>query len=340
MYHDQPVYDVHGHVSVPQLANVYVATLLATNSLVKSPLLSGGGGPSTEEYRAAAQRHVDYLDERDIDVQIIGPRPFMVLGQVLEPYSMKLWTEHVNATIAQQVAFFPDRFLGAAMLPQDSDAPDASHMLETLRSCVVDQGFVACYVSPDPKGERTTPGLNEPYWYPLYAACSELSVPIIIHGTNTRDKRHYVVPQNYQLGFVMEQFLATQILSHSEVFQHFPELRVIVCHCGGALNRFLASDSHRSQRDLSNNLFFDTCAHDVDFLTAAIRQNGVANTAFGTEAPGSGGAKRQAGEGPGKTGDDLIPVLDSFEWLSDAERLAILHDNPLRLVPAFANAKA
>ena len=340
MYHDHPVYDVHGHVTVPQASHSFVATLLATNSLVHSPLLTGGAGPSLEDYREAAQRHVTYMDERDIDVQVIGPRPFMVLGQVLQPYSMKLWAEHVNATIAQQVELFPDRFLGAAMLPQDSDAADASHMVETLRSCVTERGFVAAYLAPDPKGERSTPGLNEAYWYPLYENCVDLSVPIIIHGTNTSDPRHYIVPQNYQLGFVMEQYLATQILSHSDVFERFPALQVIVCHCGGALQRFLKSDSHRSQRDLSNNLFFDTCAHDLDFLTAAIRQNGVANTAFGTEAPGSGGATRQAGEGPGKTGDDLVPVLDSFEWLSDADRKAILHDNPLRLVPAFANAKA
>jgi predicted TIM-barrel fold metal-dependent hydrolase len=339
VFHDQLVFDVHGHVSVPQAANVYATTLLATNSLVRSPLLSGAAGPSTEDYRRAAANHVAYMDERAIDVQIIGPRPFMVLGQALQKHSTKLWTEHVNATIAQQVEFFPDRFLGGAMLPQDSDAPDSSHMLETLRHCVLEQGFVAAYVSPDPKGLRSTPGLNEPYWFPLYESCIELGVPIIIHGTNTLDPRHYIVPQNYQLGFVMEQFLAQQILSHSDVFDRYPELRVIICHCGGALNRFLKSDSHLSQRDLSNNLFFDTCAHDVDFLTAAIRQHGIQRTVFGTEAPGSGGAKRQPGEGPGISGDDIIPVLDSFDWLSEAEKIQILHDNPLRIVPAFANAK-
>ena len=222
MYEGVKVLDVHGHVSVPPAANAYVAQLLGSNSLVHSPLLTGGAGPSEEEYRSAAARHVAYLDARRIDVQIIGPRPFMTLGQVLPTYSMRLWAEHVNATIAQQLTFYPDRFLGAAMLPQDSTAADSSHMLETLEVAVSELGFVAAYVSPDPKGLRTTPGMNEPYWYPLYEKVVELGVPIIIHGTNTVDPRFHVVPNNYQMGFAIEQFIAWQILSHSDVFERFP----------------------------------------------------------------------------------------------------------------------
>jgi hypothetical protein len=108
-----------------------------------------------------------------------------------------------------------------------------------------------------------------------------------------------------------------------------------VHHCGGALNRFIKSDAHLSQKDLSNNLFFDTCAHDVDFLTAALHQRTVAQTVFGTEAPGSGAAVRQEGEGPGKTGDDLVPVIKSFDWLSEEDKVNIFQNNPVRLFPAF-----
>jgi predicted TIM-barrel fold metal-dependent hydrolase len=336
------VLDVHGHVSVPGSANTYAATLLATNSLNHSPLLGGrGAGPSEEQYRAAAARHVAYMDERDIDVQIIGPRPFMMLGQVMPRYSMELWTEHVNATIAQQVDFFPDRFVGACQLPQDCDAKDSAHMLSVLESSVRDHGFAATYVSPDPLGRRTTPGMNEPYWYPLYEKCVELDVAIIVHGTNTADPRHFVVPNNYQVGFVVEQFLAQQILSNSDVFERYPTLRVVICHCGGSLDRFLRSDHrHVSQKDLSGNLFYDTCAHDTDYLTAAIRQRGVAQMVFGSEAPGAGDAPRQAGEGPGKTADDLLPVLDSFDWLSAEDMTWIVNTNPSRVFPALAKFAA
>jgi predicted TIM-barrel fold metal-dependent hydrolase len=337
MYRDVKVLDVHGHVSVPAASHTFAAQLIASPSEVRSPLVTRGSfEPSSEdEYRQRAAGHVRYMDEREIDVQVIGPRPWMMLGNALSARGMRSWTEHVNATIAHQVSWHPDRFLGACQLPQDGTAPDASHMVETVETCVRDRGFAAVYVSPDPHGRRETPGMGEPYWYPLYAACVELDVPIIVHATNNADDRLWCVPAAYQLGFTTEQYYATMILSHSDVFERFPALRVIVCHCGGALSRFIKSDRHNSQKDTSANLFFDTNAYDLDFLAAAIRQHGVAQMCFGTEAPGSGRAVRHEGEGPGKTSDDLVPVIDSFEWLTAQDKRTIFHDNPARVVPAF-----
>ncbi len=334
MYGATKVLDVHGHVSVPAAANAYLALLLASNTAMPSPLSSGRGGASEEEYRQAAARHVAYLDERNIDVQLIGPRPFMELGW-MEPHLFRAWTHHVNETIAQQVRFHPDRFVGAAQLPIDSDAPDTTHVLAELDRCVDQLGFAAAYLAPDPKGERTTPGVHEAYWYPLYERCEDGQIPLIVHGTNTKDRRMAVVPHNYQLGFVLEQYLATQFFMHSDVFDRFPRLKVIVCHCGGALDRFMRSDPHVGQRDLADNLFFDTCAHDIDYLTAAIKQRTVPQVVFGTEAPGSGAAPRPAGE-PGISGDDLVPVIGSLDFLSDEEKVRIFYDNPARVVPQLA----
>jgi predicted TIM-barrel fold metal-dependent hydrolase len=335
MYNGVKVYDVHSHVSVPASSNAFLGMLIASNTLMKSPFSERGRPQATEEeFRVEAARHLAYIDDRDIDVQIIGPRPFLQVG-FMAPHLIPAWARYVNDTIHQQISFNPDRLLGAAQLPQDSDAPDTSHVLPELNRCVDEYGFVAAYLAPDPKGLRTTPGVNEPYWYPLYERCSELAVPLIVHGTNSQDQRHAPIPANYQMGFVQEQYLATQLFGHSDVFDRFPDLKVIVCHCGGALNRFIKSDVHLPQRDLSNNLFFDTCAHDVDYLTAAIKQRTVPQTLFGTEAPGSGAAVRQPGDGPGKTGDDLVPVIDSFDWLSEEDKMDIFHNNPVRIFPAF-----
>ena len=72
------------------------------------------------------------------------------------------------------------------------------------------------------------------------------------------------------------------------MFQRFPRLRVLICHCGGALNRFMPTDPHLSQKDLRANVFYDTCAHDLVFLEAVIKQRGVESMCFGTEQPGLG----------------------------------------------------
>jgi predicted TIM-barrel fold metal-dependent hydrolase len=216
MYKAVKVFDVHGHVSVPASSRGFAAALMASNTPMKSPFSEGGRDTAKEdEYRATALMHVEYMDERDIDVQIIGPRPYIMMGQ-MPKHLLGSWTRYVNDTIKQQVDFYPDRFLGACQLPQLSSADDLAHCLPELDRCVGELGFVAAYLSPDPAGVRSTPGMSEPYWYPVYARCEELGIPIIVHGTSCLDPRIAVVPQNYQLGFVIEQYLATQILSHSD----------------------------------------------------------------------------------------------------------------------------
>jgi predicted TIM-barrel fold metal-dependent hydrolase len=336
MYHDVPVLDVHGHVSVPAAANAFAVRMMATNTAADSPIGQPKAGPAqvtVEEFRAAAQRHAEYMDERNIDVQVIGPRPFMALGW-MEPHLLPAWARYVNDTIRQQCEFFPDRFLGACQLPQDSTAEDLSGCLDELNRCVTEYGFVAAYVSPDPAGRRTTPGMHEPYWYPLYERAQELGIPLIVHGTNALDPRFRVVPHNYQLSFVTEQYLAGQFLSHSDVFDRYPELKVIICHCGGALDRFIPTDDrHITQQDLSENLFYDTCGYDVNFLEAAVKQRGVDRMVFGTEAPGSGNAVRPE---TGRTSDDLVPVIDGFGFLATEDKVKIFNSNPAKVIPALA----
>jgi len=335
VYDDVPVLDVHGHVSVPMAANSFLVLMMGSNTPMDSPIGEAVAGPArvtVDDFRAAAAGHVKYLDDRNIDVQIIGPRPFLTMGW-MEPHLVPAWSRYVNDMIHQQCEFFPGRFLGACLLPQLSDAPDISHCIGELNRCVGEYGFVAAYASPDPAGRRTTPGMHEPYWHPLYERCQELDIPIIVHGTNSLDPRFRVVPHNYQLGFLLEQYLAGQFLGHSDVFERFPALRVIICHCGGALDRFIPTDHHLPQKDLSANLFYDTCGYDLVFLEAAIRQRGVDRMVFGTEAPGSGRAVRPE---TGRTSDDLVPVIGSFEFLTSADKKKIFNGNVARVVPALA----
>jgi predicted TIM-barrel fold metal-dependent hydrolase len=332
MYNGTKVLDVHGHVSTPAATRGYGFSLMASNTARRSPVFSGKDSISEEQYRNAAQRHVTIMDERDIDVQLIGPRPYTQMG-FMAPHLIPAWTEYTNDTIAQQCQMFPDRFVGAAMLPQDSDKPDTKHVLAEMDRCVNEFGFQAVYVGPDPKGLRTTPGMHEEYWYDLYAHCEELQIPIVVHGTNCQDPRHAPVPQNYQLGFMMEQFLANQLLSHTDVFKRFPGLRVVICHCGGALDRFIKTDSHLGQEDYSNNLFYDTCAYDLIFLEAAIKQRGVNRMLFGTEAPGSGSAIRPE---TGRSGDYLLEEIAKFDFLTDADRVDLIYNNIVKVFPGLA----
>ena len=52
---------------------------------------------------------------------------------------------------------------------------------------------------------------------------------------------------------------------------------------------------------------------------------------FGTEAPGSGTSVMNPETG--KPSDDLIPVIESMDFLSDEDKRKILRDNAIKLFP-------
>ncbi len=116
------------------------------------------------------------------------------------------------------------------------------------------------------------------------------------------------------------------------MFDRYPELKVVVCHCGGALSRFAPTDAHNFQRDTSNNLFFDTCIYEPIYLEAGIAQKHVSQMVFGTEAPGSG---RHVDPRTGRSGDNVLPTLQEAKYLTDADRMDIVHNNPLKVQPEF-----
>ncbi len=340
MYNGTKVLDIHAHVSAPSgNGQLIVGAMLASNSPIwADPRKSGleGRGFTDEAWAARIKTHTDLLDGHNIEAQLVGPRPYLMLGW-MQPHIMKAWARFTNHMIAKQCEMEPTRYIGATMLPQQPKAEDLSHCLDELEYCVKELDFKGVYLSPDPAGDRGSPGMDQPYWDPIYEECQKQGLVIIVHGTNCLDPRIRTIPQNYQIGFVWEQYLATQLLSHGDVFERFPELKVVVCHCGGALDRFIKTDKHLAQKDLSQNLYFDTCALDLDFLEAAIKQRTPANILFGTETPGSGAAIRPE---TGRPGDDLVPIIGAMDFLSEEEKLDIFHNNAAHVCPSLAEIAA
>jgi predicted TIM-barrel fold metal-dependent hydrolase len=298
------------------------------------------------------------LDERNIDVQMISPRPVAMMHYE-RPFIVHNWTHTTNDVIKELCDALPDRFVGIAQLPQNSEE-DTSHCVAELERSIKELGFVGALVNPDPGADRQYPGMNDEYWFPLYEACEDLDAPLIVHPSVSKDRRLDIIPSSYQYNNLTEEVLAVLLLRHSDVFQRFPRLRVVVCHCGGALDRFIPNaptsgqvgggqavgpqaaapqeSAHDDTPDLSNNLFIDSCAYDPGFLATAIKQWGVNQMIFGTEAPGSGTSDLNVETN--KPSDDLIPVFEHFDFLTNDDRRKILHDNAMRVFPLLAGTAA
>ena len=326
MFEGKKVVDVHGHMTTPPAFRGTIANWVSQNT---GPSNHGAFPEiSDEAMEGANKRHLDMLDDHNIDFQLISPRP-IAMWHWMRPHLQYDWAHFTNDTIAQIIRLHPDRFGGVAQLPQNRDL-DSSHLVEELERTVKTMGFVGALVNPDPGGDRMTPEVHEKYWYPLYEKAQELNAVLMIHPSVSYDKRWEVVPSNYQMNNVVEEYIAMQLLEHGRVFDDFPKLKVFVCHGGGALHRFIAEDYHRGQRDLSNNLWFDSCVLEKNMLEAMIKQKTPSQVVFGTEAPGSGGQKRPD---TGKPCDDLVDVIGDYDFLSKDDKQKIFYDNAFDAVP-------
>lgn len=338
MHDGRKVLDVHGHVSAPVSLYTPVLLMLAANSPMPSAVRTGPMPPilpyDLSEMEPAVDAHIRQLDKRRIDAQIIGPKPPMQFGWA-PAHLINACTELTNDLIDVQCRLAPDRFLGAAQLPQQADAEDSTHMVAELNRCVLELGFAAAYVSPNPTGTRSSPGLHARYWDPLYECAVRLDVPLLVHASANRDDRSNDIFLGFQLDYQAEEYHAKQFVLRSRLFDRHPGLRMLICHCGGVLERYPADDrAHLVADDFADNLFYDTCAYDTEFLSAAIRQIGPHRMCFGSEVPSAAGITRDSA---GRPSDDLVTKIDGFGWLDEGEKGAIFHENPIRFCKALAS---
>jgi predicted TIM-barrel fold metal-dependent hydrolase len=330
MFNSELIIDVHGHQTTPPSLAAFAWSMMRLRNMGADTRFS----LRDDDLAAAMESHVKALDARCIDIQMMSPRPVDMLHWEV-PAIQEPWCRTINDVTAQICRLFPHRFVGLAQLPQDK-LQDTSNCVAELERCIEDLGFVGAIVNPDPGADSDTPGMAEKYWYPLYERAQELGAVLMIHGSINRDRRIQMVKHAYQVNNFVSQFYATLALEHGDVFRDFPDLHIFVCHLGGALNRFSPADlTHQfGTVHLPNNLMFDGCAYDKDYLALGIKQKGSDRILFGSECPGSG--THTIVPDTGRPSDDLVPVIASFDTLDDTARADIFNRNALRFFPRLA----
>ncbi|HLH32881.1 MAG TPA: amidohydrolase family protein, partial [Terriglobia bacterium] len=265
------IIDSHAHVTAPDALYVYKAGLLAhrgghgrgsvtvsdeeITKVLNSPVFGGSS-------------HLEQLKEAGTDMQIISPRPYQMMTSE-SPKLVQWFTEETNNIIAQEVKLFPKTFRGVCGLPLTPGVSPKA-VLPYLERCVKEQGFVGFLLNPDP-GECSgveTPPLGDRFWYPLYEKMCELDIPGHIHSAGCKSER-----LTYSLHFINEETIAVVSLLNSNVFNDFPNLKIMVSHGGGAVPyqyaRFEAGALRRGGprfSDKMRNLYYDTVLYSADAL--------------------------------------------------------------------------
>ena len=328
------IIDSHAHVVLPADSYKYMAELVASRANpIFPPTLTDEG------VRKAGQSIVDIMDKVGTDIQFLSPRPYMQMHSVKPAKVTALWTKHMNDLIFRTVQMFPTRFRAVAGLPQYRDTPPENCFAE-LEFRVKEQGFIGCLLNPDPtEGDGLAPpGLGDPFWYPLYEKLCEMDIPALIHSAGSCEPR-----QSYTLKFINEESIATISLLSSDVFKRFPGLKLIMPHGGGAIpyhmGRFRAWSLRKGEEffdDQLKRMHFDTTTYDKDALELLFKVVGPDRVLFATENPGTGSVTDPK---TGRAFDDLKPVIESIDFLSEQDRENIFECNCARLYTRFKNYK-
>ncbi len=322
------IIDSHAHIVMPPQSFRFMAELVG-----------GRANPSVppkitdDVVRKSAEELITIMDSVGTDMQFISPRPYLQMHSVKPGRVTEVWSRHCNDLIARFVDMFPNRFRGVAGLPQYMDEPLAQRAIPELQRCVTELGFVGCLINPDPTegAGPTPPGLGDPFWHPLYEAMVALDVPGLIHSAGSCSAR-----ESYTLKFINEESIAIISLLGAKSFDAFPKLKIVVAHGGGAIpyqmGRFRSWNVRKGEKesfdDQLKKLYFDTCNYSKDAIELLLKVAGTRNVLFGTEKPGTGSARDPVS---GRDYDDMKPVIESIEWLSDAQRSDIFECNCKRV---------
>jgi 4-oxalmesaconate hydratase len=330
------IIDVHGHyTTAPKALEAWRKRQIDALGDPSAAPRAGELRISDDELRATIEANqLKKMDERGIDLTVFSPRASFMAHHIGDFRTSATWAAICNELCHRVAGLYPGRFMGAAMLPQSPGAEPRTCLPE-LERCVLEYGFVAVNLSPDPSGGHwTAPPLHDRSWYPVFEKLVELRVPAMIHVSSSCNPCFHTTGAHY-LNADTTAFM--QCLT-SDLFRDFPDLKFVIPHGGGAVpyhwGRFrgLAQELGKPLlgEHLLRNIWFDTCVYHqpgIDLLTRVIP---VENVLFASEMIG---AVRGVDPDTGFPFDDTRRYLEAAAHLTPADRRMIFEDNARRVYP-------
>ncbi len=136
--------------------------------------------------------------------------------------------EAYNGRVAEVLRRYPDRFIGAAVLPAD----EKKGMVDTYKKATAEDGFRAVSLATSTNGVF----LDDPRYFDLYALAQDDGVPVFVHPQivkpigSERVEDPLLTPV---IEYVFETTMCVGKLLMSQVFERFPKLNFIFAYFGG-----------------------------------------------------------------------------------------------------------
>ena len=235
-----------------------------------------------------------------------------------------------NDAVSQAHGKYPQRIYGFATLPMQN----AQLALQELERAAKLPGIRGVYMATVVRDRD----LSDRSFWPVYARCEQLGLPIFLHPmmtNNERMKQYYLINL---LGNPFETAIAASHLIYGGVLDQFPQLEISLPHAGGALPilrgrldqgwRTRAECKHlpRSPSDYLRRFTYDTISYDVDILADLVKLVGADRIMMGTDYCFD------------IAYTEPVQVVQQTPGLSESQRAAMLGANAARLLKIPATA--
>jgi aminocarboxymuconate-semialdehyde decarboxylase len=285
------------------------------------------------KFSLTATERVADMDEIGVAKQVLAPNTAFYCYD-RDPADAATIARECLEELAEMRDEYPDRFAIAGTVPMQ----DVDVAVKELEFAMTERG--ACGVMIDDHVLGTP--YHEPQFRPFWEAAEELGALLLFHQHGTLvDLRTDRFALSNSVGNLVERALAFGALVFGGVMNDFPGLKPCMLHAGGYIAFGIARmdkawqagrdgipgfedaclNLERPPSDYLTRFTYDCCTHTGASLRFLIDIVGLDQVVFGTDYP----AKMILGDG----GPAWVEALDE---LDEAEKTAILSENPARLL--------
>lgn len=224
-------------------------------------------------------------------VQVVCTIPVMFSYWARPEHCLDL-SRFLNDHIAETVNKYPEHYIGLATLPMQH----TEYALEELQRCKEDLGLKGVQIGSNINNEN----LNEDKFFPVFKACQELDMAVMVHPWNMMGQSHmsrYWLP--WLVGMPAETSRAICSMIFGGIFERLPDLRVNFVHAGGSflatIGRIehgfncrpdlVAVDNDVNPRNYLGKFWVDCITHDPETLRYVLKLQGSKRITLGSDYP-------------------------------------------------------